>query len=155
VSPVIFYRCARYLGAVHIPVLPRLIDLFIRTVFSCVLPHTARIGSNFSLGYGGLGCVIHKDATIGNDVEIGANVLIGGNARVFGVPIVEDGVYIGFGAVIIGPITVGHGAVIGANSVVTTNVPPCAVVAGVPARVLRQCRDGEEILYHRRRRELL
>jgi serine O-acetyltransferase len=116
-----------------------------------VLPHTATIGRNFSLGYSGLGCVIHKNATIGNDVEIGANVLIGGNARVFGVPTVEDGVYIGFGAVIIGPVTVGHGSVVGANSVVTTSVPPCAVVAGVPARVLRQYQDGEGILYHRRK----
>lgn len=47
---------------------------------------------------------------------------------------------IGSGAVILCGITVGEGALIGAGAVVTKDVPPGAVVAGVPARVLAPAR---------------
>jgi phosphonate metabolism protein (transferase hexapeptide repeat family) len=46
-------------------------------------------------------------------------------------------VWIGHGAVIMPGVTVGHGAVVGANAVVTRDVAPYAIVAGVPARFLR------------------
>lgn len=49
---------------------------------------------------------------------------------------VEDGVSIGTGAVIL-PVRIGYCALVGAGSVVTRDVPPCAVVAGNPARRLR------------------
>ena len=48
--------------------------------------------------------------------------------------VVEDGASIGSGAVILGGITIGSGALVGAGAVVTKNVPPGEVVAGVPAR---------------------
>jgi acetyltransferase-like isoleucine patch superfamily enzyme len=47
------------------------------------------------------------------------------------------GASIGSGAVILGGVTVGEGALIGAGAVVTRDVEPGAVVAGVPARMLR------------------
>ncbi|SUJ07387.1 Streptogramin A acetyltransferase [Shewanella putrefaciens] len=46
-------------------------------------------------------------------------------------------VWIGTYAIIMRGVTVGDGAVIGANSVVTKNVPDFAVVAGVPAKILK------------------
>jgi acetyltransferase-like isoleucine patch superfamily enzyme len=46
-------------------------------------------------------------------------------------------VYVGAGAFIKRGVTIGDGAVIGARSVVTRDVPPYAIVAGTPARVLR------------------
>jgi acetyltransferase-like isoleucine patch superfamily enzyme len=49
-----------------------------------------------------------------------------------------DGCDIGVGAVILPGVTVGEGAQIGAGAVVTREVPAYAVVAGNPARVLRQ-----------------
>lgn len=51
---------------------------------------------------------------------------------------IEDRVWVGARAIILKGVTIGHDAVIGAGSVVTKDVPPRAVVAGVPARVLRQ-----------------
>ncbi len=46
-------------------------------------------------------------------------------------------VWIGRQAVVLKGVTVGDGAVIGAGSVVTRDVPPFAVVAGTPARILK------------------
>ncbi|MCF1740884.1 acyltransferase [Paradevosia shaoguanensis] len=50
---------------------------------------------------------------------------------------------IGTGAVILPGVTVGRGAIVGAGAVVTTDVEPFSIVAGVPARLLRMREDKE------------
>ena len=50
---------------------------------------------------------------------------------------VGNNVWIGYGACILRGVTVGDNAIIGTNSVVTKDVPPNAVVAGLPAKVIR------------------
>jgi acetyltransferase-like isoleucine patch superfamily enzyme len=50
---------------------------------------------------------------------------------------VGNNVWIGYGACILRGVTIGDNAVIGTNAVVTDDVPPNAVVGGVPARVIR------------------
>ncbi len=51
---------------------------------------------------------------------------------------VKKGASIGSSATILCGVTIGEGAIVGAGSVVTKDVPPGAVVAGNPARVLRK-----------------
>jgi acetyltransferase-like isoleucine patch superfamily enzyme len=51
---------------------------------------------------------------------------------------IEDDSDIGMGAVILPGVTVGRGAIVGAGAVVTRDVEPYAVVAGVPARKIRE-----------------
>jgi acetyltransferase-like isoleucine patch superfamily enzyme len=51
--------------------------------------------------------------------------------------IIKNNAWIGTGAIIMPNITVGEFSIIGAGSVVTKNVPPYTVVAGVPAKVIR------------------
>lgn len=51
---------------------------------------------------------------------------------------IGNNVWIGDKASIIGKVTIGDGAVIGANSVVTKDVPAYAVVAGSPAKIVKQ-----------------
>ncbi len=51
--------------------------------------------------------------------------------------LVKPGASIGSGATILCGVTIGEGAMVGAGSVVVRNVPPGAVVAGNPARILR------------------
>ncbi len=52
------------------------------------------------------------------------------------------GCLIGIGAVVLPGVTIGNGSIIGANSVVTEDVPPFSVAAGVPARRLRAVGEG-------------
>jgi acetyltransferase-like isoleucine patch superfamily enzyme len=54
---------------------------------------------------------------------------------------IEDDVWIGSGAIVCDGVRVGQGAVVAAGAVVTEDVPPHTVVAGVPARVVREI-DG-------------
>ena len=51
--------------------------------------------------------------------------------------VVKKGASVGSGATILSNVTIGENAIIGAGSVVTKNVPPKAIVAGNPAKVLR------------------
>jgi acetyltransferase-like isoleucine patch superfamily enzyme len=51
--------------------------------------------------------------------------------------LVKKGASIGTGATILPRVTIGEHAIVGAGSVVTRNVPPCTIVWGNPARVLR------------------
>lgn len=51
--------------------------------------------------------------------------------------IIGNDVWVGYGALIMGGLTIGDGAVIAAGAVVTKDVPPYAVVGGVPSRIIK------------------
>ncbi len=59
--------------------------------------------------------------------------------------VVEDDVWLGSGAVITDGVRVGKGSVVAAGAVVTRDVEPHTVVAGVPARVIRTIGEGEQV----------
>ncbi|HJL20553.1 MAG TPA: acyltransferase [Sandaracinaceae bacterium LLY-WYZ-13_1] len=99
-------------------------------------------------------CFLHAagNLTFGANVGVGPGVRIltsahreaGRDVPILHAPIerspvmVEDDADLGVGAVILPGVTVGRGAQVGAGAVVTRDVPPYAVVAGNPARVLRE-----------------
>jgi acetyltransferase-like isoleucine patch superfamily enzyme len=56
---------------------------------------------------------------------------------------IGDKVWIGFNVSILKGVTIGEGAVVGAGSVVTRDVPPWTIVAGNPARVIRELTASE------------
>ena len=52
--------------------------------------------------------------------------------------IIEDDIWIGANAVVLPGVTIGHHSVVAAGAVVTKDVPPHSLVAGVPAKVIKQ-----------------
>lgn len=121
----------------RVPLLPKLIKIFLRIAFGLVLPPTARIGRNVLFSYQGLGTVIHKYAVIEDNAIILTGVTLGGRSGRKGAPVVRQGAMIGAGAKILGAVTIGRYASVGANAVVLEDVPDYAVVVGIPARVVR------------------
>lgn len=92
------------------------------------LPHPY----NIAFGAGaqiGKGCTIYQEVTIGQ------------NKGKY--PIIGDNVIIYPGAKVIGDIKVGSNAIIGANAVVTADVPDNAIVAGIPAKVLKYRKSSD------------
>jgi 2,3,4,5-tetrahydropyridine-2,6-dicarboxylate N-acetyltransferase len=93
----------------------------------------------------GEGTMIDMNAVVGARGTIGKNVHVGAGAVIAGVleppsktpVIVEDDVMIGANAVILEGVRIGKGAVVAAGAVVTKDVPPNTVVAGSPAKVIK------------------
>ena len=133
-----FYRAAQSLQNLHVPFIPWALEKLTLLIFRCVIPRRCTIGEGTELGYGGIAVVIHERAHIGRRVMISPCVTIGGRSGKVEVPVIEDDVFIGSGAKILGDVRIGRGAQIGANAVVLHSVPAGAVVAGVPARIIRQ-----------------
>ena len=101
---------------------------------------------------------------IGRNVLMGSRVFITDHDHLFDDPLlpigeqalsvapvqIGDFVWLGENVVVLKGVTIGHHAVIGANSVVTRDIPPFAVAAGVPARVIRQRSDPAGMAGQRR-----
>ena len=110
-----------------------------------VLPDAKLIlGSGYINFHSKLHCFNHIE--IGENVIISENVIIrdsdnhqitGGNSM-FAPVIIKDNAWIGMSAIILKGVTVGEGAIVAAGSVVTKDVPPHTIVAGVPARVIKK-----------------
>lgn len=127
----------------------------------CVVLKGAVIGDNCNIN---AHCLIENDVVIGDSVTVKCgvylwdglrvedHVFIGPNATFtndryprskqypedgFPVTRIEHHASIGAGAVILPGLTIGHHAMVGAGAVVTRSVPPYALVAGNPARVVR------------------
>lgn len=93
--------------------------------------------------------MIDMNAVIGARGKIGKRVHVGAGAIIAGVLeppsqepcIIEDDVLIGANAVILEGVKVGQGSVVAAGSVVTKDIPSGVVVAGVPAKIIKNVDD--------------
>ena len=122
----------------------------------------ARFGRGVTLGdRSGIGI----NASIGEQTHIGSDVMMGPDCVIYtrnhrfdrlDIPMREQGYgpvepvvigddcWIGGRVTILPGVHIGNGAVIAAGAVVTKDVPPFAVVGGVPARVIRNRKDGTQ-----------
>lgn len=112
-------------------------------------PHFAKLGHHVSIGKN-FTCEV--DLRVGDFVLISSNVSIIGRDHPFDDPsvtvyeaarldtsVVEVGsdVLIGFGSILVGTVRIGDGCIVGAGSVVTRDLPPFTVCAGVPAKPIK------------------
>jgi serine O-acetyltransferase len=128
-----YYRIARALHKLDVPLLPRLMTEIGHSLTGIDIHPGAEIGSGFFIDHG-TGVVIGATCVIGNDVKIYQGVTLG--ARSFpksvdgqiikGIarhPVIGDGVTIYAGATILGRVHIGANSVIGGNVWITTDVP--------------------------------
>lgn len=87
-----------------------------------------------------MGAILGGRAIVGKHCHIGAGTVLAGVIEPASAePVrIDDNVLIGANAVVIEGVHVGEGAVVAAGAVVTEDVAPKTVVAGVPARVVKQ-----------------
>ena len=130
---LVYYRIARALYKLDVPLLPRLMSEIGHSVTGIDIHPGAQIGRRFFIDHG-TGVVIGATSVIGNDVKIYQGVTLG--ARSFprsedghiikGIdrhPIIGDRVTIYAGATILGRIHIGSDSVIGGNVWLTKDVP--------------------------------
>ena len=98
-------------------------------------------------------CIVHSQkVVIGPGVVIGSNLRIHHGCTIAGdlgrgvepstaCPVLGDDITIGLDAYVMGPVTVGDGAIIGAQSLVNKDVEPYTLVAGSPAKLIRNLAD--------------
>jgi acetyltransferase-like isoleucine patch superfamily enzyme len=131
--------------------------------------HTIAVGDDVSIGRGPVLMAWKSGIIIGNKVMLGPNVtIIGGDHNtspvgsfMFDVTLkrptddqavtIDDDVWVGTGAIILKGVHVARGSIIAAGSVVTREVPPYTVVAGVPAKVISVRFDVDTIIAHEAR----
>jgi len=135
---LISYRIANWLYRHHFPILPKLMYYIQRALFKSSLPATCIIGAGTTLGYGGIGIVVHARTVIGKNCMIGQGVTIGGKSGWYEVPVIGNNVEINAGARILGPVRIGNNVIIGANAVVVKDVPDNCIVAGIPAKIIKE-----------------
>jgi len=140
-------------------------------IFGCEIGDDTFIGPFVEITRGvriGKNCKIESHSFICDSVVIEDDVFIGHGAMftndlypkvnrrvVYRKSIVGRGASIGSNATILGGVEIGQNAVVGAGSVVTTNVPACAIAAGNPAKVLRQFEDVTSLLKYMTERQAL
>lgn len=108
------------------------------------------LGASINIGsVVGEGTMIDMNVVLGGRATVGKNCHIGAGAVLAGVieppsakpVVIEDGVVIGANAVVLEGVTVGEGAVVAAGAIVTEDVPANTLVAGTPAKVIKNIDD--------------
>ena len=133
---LVAHRMAHALVRHGVPVLPAVCRRW--AIAACgvdILPR-ADLGGGCIIAHG-IGLVVGGRTVIGEDCTLLHGVTLG-EARFdeLDCPRLGDRVTVGAGAIVLGGITIGDDALIGAGSVVVSDIPAGAVVAGVPARPL-------------------
>ena len=152
VKAIFFHRIANFFAIAKFDLIARMISQFSRFLTGIEIHPKAKIGKNLFIDHG-MGVVIGETSEIGDNVTIYHAVTLGGispsiksheQRDVKRHPTLNNNVVIGSGAQVLGPITIGEHAKVGANAVVTHDVPPHAVMVGIPAKNIKSKPDEDK-----------
>lgn len=135
------YKLSNYFYRKKLYKFSRLTDKFNFLIHKSIVYGSTKIGEGTTFAYGGLGLVIIKSAIIGKNCTIGQGVTIGstyGENKIKKIPVLEDNIYLGPGSKVIGGVKVSHDCIIAPNCVVTKDIPPYSIVAGIPGKVIKR-----------------
>jgi serine O-acetyltransferase len=139
---ILLYRMSHALWRRHVPLVPLVLTRLAQLLFAIDIAYQAELGPGIVIVHG-FGLVIGSAVRIEGNCCLYHGVTLGdrgsewvGSEREDGHPVVERDVMFGAGAKVLGPIHIGRNCVVGANAVLLADVPPCSIVAGVPARVV-------------------
>jgi len=142
---VFLLRLAFFLKEKNIKFMPGIIIRHLVHKYGCYISLNADIGLGVKFPHPN-GIVIGDRVNIGENCTIYHQVTLGGkvigDAQSGNYPQLGDHVVIFSGAKLIGNITIGEHSIIGANSVVNKDVPPYSVVAGIPAKLIKDNRQA-------------
>lgn len=128
---IVVLRCTKILEPYKIiHYLLRIIHRRQTILWGIEIPWMTKIGPGFKISHGN-GIVINKNVIIGSSVTIRNGVTFGTSKGKS--PRIGDHTEFGVGSVVIGDVIVGEYSIIGANAVVTKDVEPYSIMAGVPA----------------------
>ena len=142
---VLFFRLAQKFSRVNILgkfflLIPYIVYRFVIQIFvGFDVPSQTEIGSGFRV-FHCQSIVINPNVIIGKNCTIRHSTTIGNKNEGGGVPSIGDSVDIGCHTAILGRIAIADRTVVGAGSVVLSNSLPNSVMAGVPARIIREDR---------------
>jgi len=137
---VVLYRLAHWLVNKKIKIIASLVTNHSLSKTGAEIQPYAQIGPGFLVKHPvglviGSGCRIGRDFTVLQGVTLGEKNVPDGK---YEYPIIGDQVTICAGAKVLGAVRIGSGSIVGANAVVIHDVPLNVMVAGVPARMIRE-----------------
>ena len=113
--------------------------------FYCEYGVNIHVGRNCFINYNSVFLDV-APITLGDNVLVGPNVTLATPNHPF---VAEERAYTdypnGAGVTVCGGVTIGAGSIIAAGAVVTRDIPPNSIAAGVPAKVLRQIGEGDRL----------
>ncbi len=131
-----FYRLMRFFYKHKIPLLPKLIQLFIFLIYNSKVTGDTIIGKGSYFVCNGIATVLIPGTKIGDNCVLGLRFSTVRKFPYKNVPQIGNNVWCGPNVTIAGPVIIEDDVIIAGHSFVDKSIPKGAIVAGTPAKII-------------------